>query len=163
MYKILLWFKSLIAVLCGLWRKPAEYYFKEIDMTANLDNPRNNDSIDKLEAEGFVGTDATLSIALFEYGLIWKEKEPGKYLFIYGIEVDGENYTKFDHILMDADDFDSDFDWVDFASLVDVVADGDSASWTTLPYPQKVYDILLQWGYQNTFGASYWGGFNIKE
>jgi hypothetical protein len=35
--------------------------------------------------------------------------------------------------------------------------------WDALPLPQKIYDLVSYYGFENIFGSSYWEGFQIEE
>ena len=66
-------------------------------------------TLSKLETEGFEGIDATLSISLFEYGLIWRElAETNEILFVHKTS-HGRNWdrTTFNKNL----DVHKEFDW----------------------------------------------------
>ena len=128
-------------------------------------------TFEKLEAEGFTGTDVSLEISLREYGIAWRESktEPGTFYFIYGIKLSGEDHVRFDRAELKAADFQSDFDWVDWeeylTSKVDYGNDSKEEAhvYEGTPYALKVLDLYNYYGFENVFGSSYWIGFGILD
>ena len=61
------------------------------------------------------GIDATLDIALMEYGLAWfADPEPDEIDFFYGIRTEGEDYAAFDNCQVKRDvDRRKEWNWVD--------------------------------------------------
>lgn len=118
--------------------------------------------IKKYEDEGYTGTDVSLNMSLFEYGVIWKRDIEGDndWKFIYGIKVNDHNeYYKFDFGWIAKLD---DLDWTDFKDVASYV--GLSVEkWKALELPQQVMDCFSYYGYEDVFGSSYSGGFEIKE
>ena len=127
-------------------------------------------TISELEKRGFYGPDADIATSIFEYGLVWKvykignkkaDIKRGDVLFYYGIDTDDKgNYCLFDWARYTQDSFNTDFDWADFDAVAKW-ADMDVKIWMTNNYCQKVYDLFLYYGYENVFGTSYYGGFDI--
>ena len=132
----------------------------------NAGHVDNLDTIDKLQENGFTGPDASLETSLFEYGLAWRDLGDGKWLFVYGIaagEVDGEErYTRFERTDLRESEFESDFDWCDFAGLAET-SGIDLETWRGMPFTQRIADLHNYHGFENTFGESYWEGFAIAE
>jgi len=119
-------------------------------------------TISKLEQLGYIGTDADLATSLFEYGMVWIES-CNQIEFIYGIGFNDEGYNKFDRITFNTDlDVRKEFDWVDFEE-VESFTGLTSDQFDALPLPQKIYDLVSYYGFENIFGSSYWEGFQIKE
>tara|TARA_B100001093_G_scaffold57646_1_gene48735 strand:+ start:267 stop:650 length:384 start_codon:yes stop_codon:yes gene_type:complete len=119
------------------------------------------DTITKLEKNGYIGTDVCLAISLFEFGLAWKEGD--KIEFIYGIGTDACNYNRFDRCTFDLDlDIRKEFDWADFDEVESFIG-STSQEFDALPLPQKIYDLVSYYGFENVFGSSYWEGFEIQE
>lgn len=54
--------------------------------------PKDLNSLKKLERKGFEGVDVTLEIALFEYGMVWKELEEGSGEWFFVHVVPNEEY-----------------------------------------------------------------------
>ena len=119
-------------------------------------------TISKLEQLGYIGTDADLATSLFEYGMVWIES-CNQIEFIYGIGFNDEGYNKFDRITFNTDlDVRKEFDWVDFEE-VESFTGLTSDQFDALPLPQKIYDLVSYYGFENIFGSSYWEGFQIEE
>ena len=120
------------------------------------------DTITKLEEKGYIGTDACLATSLFEYGLAWKEDEK-QIEFIYGIGMEDCDYNRFDRCSFDLDlDVRKEFDWADFDEVESFIG-STSQEFDRLPLPQKIYDLVSYYGFENIFGSSYWEGFEIQE
>ena len=112
----------------------------------------------------FNGIDASLDISLFEYGLIWKRI--GKdYKFIYGVGFDKDcaevNYNQFDYAFLPIDvDILDEYSWADFTGVLSFVGMS-MDEWLKMPLPQKIFDLISYYGYEEIFGSNY-GGFNIS-
>jgi len=128
-------------------------------MNVNLLN-----SISKLEELGFVGVDVSLVESLFEYNLVWLEREEeGDVLFIYPIKDEPKRFsrTSFDK---DTDVFEE-FDWVDwstnrsFLSFIGLTRE----EFAELPLPHQINELYAYYGWQEIFGDDYWEGFRIFE
>ena len=120
------------------------------------------DTITKLEEKGYIGTDACLATSLFEYGLAWKEEE-NQIEFIYGIGMEDCDHNRFDRCSFDLDlDVRKEFDWADFDEVESFIG-STSQEFDRLPLPQKIYDLVSYYGFENIFGSSYWEGFEIQE
>jgi hypothetical protein len=118
-----------------------------------ITNVDNLNTIEKLNSLGFEGDDVDLSIALEDYGLVWKKINEDDYLFLYRISSD----RNFDRVVMKESKFDKDFDWIneeDVKSYCDL--------WDKISYPQKIATLLTYYGVENVFGTSYWEGFKIR-
>lgn len=117
-------------------------------------------TIDQLENDGFVGTDANLVTSLFEYGMAWRECET-YYRFFYAIAWDNSgNATWFDWC--DIGKFitpSEEWDWVDWKEVQ--LTTGLDLSTDTLPI--IVHSLVSYYGFENVFGTSYYGGFEIIE
>ena len=125
-------------------------------------NTTEINTIPKLEKHGYSGTDACLATSLFEYGLAWKE-ENNQIEFIYGISVNGTEYNKFDRCTFDtALNVYEEFDWACFEE-VHLCMGHIKEDWDALPLPQKIYDLVNYYGFENIFGSTYWEGFEIEE
>jgi len=125
-------------------------------------NTTEINTIPKLEKHGYAGIDACLATSLFEYGMAWKE-ENNQIEFIYGIGVNGTEYNKFDRCTFDTDlDVYKEFDWADLEEVF-LCMGSKKEDWDALPLPQKIYDIVSYYGFENVFGSSYWEGFQIEE
>jgi len=114
-------------------------------------------TIEDYEAEGYEGSDASLEISLFEYGLIWKDRRPEGYHFIYGTSMDSNGYNKFDSGWITSD---RDFDWIDLKDVLSYTGLSEE-EWAKLPLPNKVSDVFNYYGHENVFGSSYGGGFSV--
>lgn len=118
-------------------------------------------TIEKLEAEGFSGSDVCLMVSLFEYGLAWREIDE-EILFVYGIKV-GHNgdYIRFDRCsLPKTIDPRSEWNWVDWGTIADY-SDQSEEKVLAEPLPRIVDTLLWYYGHENVFGSSYWEGFAI--
>ena len=117
----------------------------------------NLNSIDKLEYQGFEGSDTTLSISLFEYNFIWRKMET-ETIFIYAI---GNN--KFERVSIDNKmAVEKEYNWVDWDNLFSTHCI-ELEDFDELPLEEKVKMIFDYYGFENIFGSSYWEGFEIKE
>ena len=125
-------------------------------------NTTEINTISKLEKHGYAGIDACLATSLFEYGMAWKE-ENNQIEFIYGISVNDTEYNKFDRCTFDTDlNVRKEFDWADF-NEVESFTGTTSTEFDALPLPQKIYDLVNYYGFENIFGSTYWEGFEIEE
>lgn len=124
----------------------------------------NLNSISLLEAQGFMGPDASLEISLFEYGIAWKEvEEDGKkmILFIYGLT--GRKGQTFDRCTIDADtDPEKEWDWVEWKDIQDFCGAGVDFP-KGFPLSEIVQSLIQYHGWENVFGDSYWEGFKITK
>lgn len=114
-------------------------------------------SIGAYEKSGFEGVDVNLRTSLFEYGLIWKEEEPGVFLLIYGVGHDGEEYNLFDSVPYREEDF-IDLCNNDWFSVKDIakMSGQDIDQWTEQPLPYRLYDAAHCYGCEDVFGPSYY-------
>jgi hypothetical protein len=123
-------------------------------------------TITLLEAQGFEGTDVSLSISVFEYDLVWRYLKPE--------ECDGEEEEllviyphpnipkRWDRTSMNPASFEKDFKWADFAKVAEF-AGVPLAEWLEYPYHVRLVDLYRMHGAENVFGSSYWEGFEIKD
>lgn len=134
------------------------------------DNPQHVDnlrSIPLLEQQGFEGSDVTLSIALFEYDLIWRKLDPpledgDDYLFIYHISGE-DSASRYDRVLMSSGlDLKKEYNWVDWEDFLKTNGTPEH-EWVEIPFAVRIYDLFRVYGYENMFGASHWEGFPITE
>ena len=126
-------------------------------------NINDLNSIEKLEALGFEGSDACLETSLYEYGLIWLKGET-ETLFIYGVSIDGKqddygmgenDYSTFDRCTVANDcNVKEEYDWADFTELYD---NGNS-----IDIERNISELLNEYGYENIFGAQYTEGFKVS-
>lgn len=128
-------------------------------MNVNLLN-----SISKLEELGFVGADASLVESLFEYNLVWLEREEeGDVLFIYPIKHEPKRFsrTSFDK---NTDVFEE-FDWVDWSTNRSFLAfiGLTREEFAELPLAHQINELHAYYGWQEIFGDDYWEGFRIFE
>jgi hypothetical protein len=127
-----------------------------------LMNTTEINTISKLEQHGYSGIDADLATSLFEYGMAWKEDDK-QIEFIYGIGLKEEDYNQFDRCSFALDlDVYKEFDWACFEE-VHLCMGSIKEDWDALPLPQKIYDLVSYYGFENIFGSSYWEGFQIEE
>jgi hypothetical protein len=129
-----------------------------------------NLTINKLKRAGFEGMDASLNVALFEYGLIWKQYKrntknhnKGEYLFYYGVDIDrAGNYNAFDWAAIRADvDPLKEWNWADFDAVCSYTGK-DKESFLAMPLCDIVSDMLGYYGKENVFGGTYYS-FTVKE
>ncbi len=125
------------------------------------DNPEhvgNFASIESMEKQEFVGTDADLATSLFEYHLAWRELET-EFLFVYGID----GCERFDRATL-AKNIDplKEWNWVNWEDLRSFTGLTEEQQ-KELPLPIMVSDLLSYYGFENIFGSSYWEGFKISE
>ena len=94
-------------------------------------------TIGDYERAGFEGVDASLDIALFEYGLGWL-KRGDEIMFIYGITHNGEGYTRFDTCVSDYGDM-SNFDWISCDDLESLCSTNGATveEWEQYAFEQK--------------------------
>jgi len=119
-------------------------------------------SITKLKTEGYMGCDASLDISLFEYGLAWKETDE-EYIFIYGVAMDGSEYNRFQKTEHNKNmDIYEEYSWADFASLLSSFG-CTKDEWDKRDLPNKISDLLWQYGYENVFGSRYYEGAEITN
>ena len=137
----------------------------------HIDNLR---AIPLLEAQGFVGVDASLAISLFEYDCIWREipqelrDHPDEdYLFVFSVlRENNSSVNQFARVGMSACDFESDTSWIDDESWDSFLSTYDTSKeeWMQLPYPTRISDLSRYFGYMNIFGSTIHGGaFTIKD
>lgn len=126
------------------------------------DNPQHVDNLKSLallKEQGFQGVDKSLAISLGEYNLAWRELPTGEFLFIYRIL--GRSDARYDRAVIKPTDPKVEWDWVDWGELLSYLGD-EEEDWMKLPFPRQVADIHNYYGFENTFGSSYWEGFAIE-
>jgi hypothetical protein len=134
------------------------------------ENPFHMDNLKTirlLEAQGFVGTDVSLAISLFEYGCIWREiphelrDHPDEdYVFVFAVGQHREGaHCKFARVGMSSCDFASDTSWINDETWDSLLsAHGTTkAQWIDMSYPIRVTDLYRYFGYMNTFGSTIYG------
>jgi len=137
------------------------------ELPFHIDNLK---TIPLLEAQGFVGVDASLDISLFEYDCIWREipqelrDHPDEdYLFVFSVgRVNNSPVNQFARVGMSS----CDTSWINdetWASLLSTQG-ATKEEWMKLPYPVRVTDLYRYFGYMNIFGSTIYGGaFTIKD
>ena len=118
-------------------------------------------TISELEKEGYEGVDASLSISLFEYGMIWKQT-PEEYEFIFGIKTVDGYYSEFRICTFPVNtDPEEEFNWVEW---------DDVCSWAGCgmdlfkeSFTDCVNSLFRYYGYNCVFGESYEGGFEVAD
>lgn len=108
----------------------------------------------------FDGTDVSIRISLFEYGLIWK-KFKGSYKFVYGVKAGkGGVYTHFEEEWLDADiNVKEEFNWINWDSLFDYVGMSEE-EFMRQGLPRQISDLISHYGYEEILGDS--EGFEIS-
>ena len=123
-------------------------------------------TIKEFEESGYDGTDVDLETALFEYGLIWLERDM-EFHFVYGIEVDDAgDYTRFTWGDISKDvDIKKEYNWIDAADWVSVVSSTglDEVEFFAQSIPSIIYDLIAYFGIENIFGTDYSGGFEVEK
>ena len=120
-------------------------------------------SITELQKAGYEGSDFSLDIALFDYGLAWKD-EGENYSFIYGVGIsDNCNWNRFAKTeVSKTEDVYEAYDWANFKELHS--SHGvTKEEWDKQDLPYKISDLLNYYGYENVFGSTYHVGAEIKE
>lgn len=114
----------------------------------------------KLERLGFEGSDASLEISLFDYGMAWVEKD-GEYHFIFAVDI---VQGRFDNGTFPVGtDWKKEFGWMnpaDIARFLDTNGVSEE-EFSSYPFTQQVYDLTNYWGWENIFGGCYYEGFYI--
>lgn len=103
-----------------------------------------------------------METALFEYGLIWEERET-EFHFIFGVGVnDSGEYTSFEWGDITKDiDFEKEYDWVKWEDVLSYTG-MDEADFFQMPIPNIISDLLSYYGYEEIFGTAYYP-FEIKS
>jgi len=122
-------------------------------------------SVEFYEKNGFEGPDASLEISLVDYGIAWQKTESPErveYKFLYGIEHDGNSYTKFDYSFMDKKEFESicHEEWFNLPEVCKF-CDMKEAEFIA-EFPRTVQNAMIYHGYENIFGSSYTSGIEIE-
>jgi len=122
-------------------------------------------TIEELEREGYEGSDVSLDIALFEYGLIWLNTKEGKTIFIYALPHTKEEQA---HTYYDRAEFDTNTDvyhewnWAEWDNLF-IYAGITKAQYDKLEFHDKVYLLHSFYGSEEIFGSTYWHGAKIPD
>ena len=106
------------------------------------------------------GTDSSIEISLKEYGFAWIERE-NEFRFYYGIQTNANG----EHISFDWGYFKKDLDlweecnWINEKSKESFL---DTTGMTqkefdAMSLPNKIFDLVNYYGYENIFGVSYVG------
>lgn len=117
--------------------------------------------VDDFEDE-FEGSDASLEISFFEYGLLWSKEidEDNAIKFIYP---DAQSYvdekpTRYHWAWIASDcDVKSEFNWVDWPGFLSSIG-ADFEEWNESPLGQKIFDLVGHYGTENIFGSDYHNG-----
>ena len=124
------------------------------------DNPQhvhNLASIPLLKEQGFEGPDASLTISLFEYNLVWRDLGT-ETLFIYPVRPECYDRATIANDL----DVEREYNWVNWDELMSFLG-AEKDEWLELPISRKIYDIVNFHGIENVFGTCYWEGFKVTE
>jgi len=117
------------------------------------------------EKEGWKGSDLSLAVSLFEYGMIWKEHtQPAETVFIYGINPISAEHRLFDYAWLDPKmNLRTEYDWVDWDQFFSYLCIGSESSWLDgRPFPYQIYDLAGYYGYEEIFGSTYFSAFEIE-
>lgn len=117
---------------------------------------------DKIQLDGI---DVNLEISLKEYGIAWHKTE-SDIVFIYGIEYDGNDFTRFCKCSFDLSaNLVEEFNWIDesdwqsFASFIGA----DASEIKELPIEELIHSLVSYYGTENIFGSSYCQGNSFDE
>ena len=120
------------------------------------------DKLLKFNANKLEGVDASVDISLGEYGFGWIKSDCGtEYQFWYGTKIDDHgDFIAFDWCSYGAKtDVKEEWCWAEwdeiFMHLGIENLEEDQNEWFGLELPQKVYDLLNYYGYENMFGSTY--------
>lgn len=131
----------------------------EMPYPANPHHVENLNALGRLEAQGFVGLDASLEESLFEYGLAWRDIGD-EWLFVYA-HPSIEN--RFDRCALPKNtDPAKEWDWVQWGEIYSFTGMSET-DWKALPLPEQVSDLISYHGVENVFGSSYWEGFEVAR
>jgi len=105
------------------------------------------------EYDGYEGGDASIEISLYEYGLLWKLKDPEKkeYDIVYGTDTDANcNYRRFSTTTMSEKEFidltkESWFDKKGFDSF---------RGTEEINFPDDLHSAIRYYGIDNIFGGT---------
>ena len=125
-----------------------------------------NWTISSLEKQGYEGSDRSLEISLFEYGLAWKlckratkgGFKKGEYKFIFGCMSDESgNYSRFDWAgnIHESTDPKEEWNWADFAAVA-ACCGMTELELLAQDIPRIVADMLGYYGRENVFGSTYY-------
>ena len=118
----------------------------------------NMETVDMLERQGFTGTDASLTISLFEYGFAWRKlpqegrtEEQDDWMIIYASNRKEGNST-FDATPYPDEFKKTDFNFVDWDGLFSFLGTCEE-EWDSQITPMKLYRLSLYHGKENVFGS----------
>jgi len=118
-------------------------------------------TIKQLEAEGWRGSDACLSISLFEYGLIWRTTET-EIEFIHRLARNDFPYY-YDRCSYPLTvDVYKEWDWVDWNDLFKCRGT-DQEEYDAEPLSYKIFDLFRYYGDEEIFGTVYYKGAKIPD
>lgn len=107
---------------------------------------------------GFTGTDVSIDISLFEYGLIWQFKKGNKkvkdyFHFVYATKRDeAGNALEFSWSDVDADiSVEEEYDWVNWDGLFEYLG-VTRHEFFNQELPRQISDLISHDGVQNVFG-----------
>ena len=108
------------------------------------------------------GVDATLDIAIGEYGLAWFDdpsKDEIEFFYAVGWD-DAGNCTRFDNGWFKRDlDPKKEWNWIEDWEPVAGYAGASVKEFLELPLHQMVQTLIQYYGYENIFGSTYWSGW----
>ena len=134
----------------------------EIPHPENPEHIENLGSIPLLEAQGWVGTDKSLEISIFEYYFAWRVLENGDILCIFTNNPRGSKTLFHRTRVSPNQDLEKEYDWVDFEGFFKTL-DTTREAWLENPMPLRIYDLYNQFGSDNIFGTETADGFPITE
>lgn len=120
------------------------------------------------QKEGWYGTDGSLDISLFEYGLACKDNDDGTIDVIFGIGVEetdcGDiNYYRFDRWnRFGEDDLPLKDSWFELSDVVQFTGMSEDG-WLKQNLLNKIADCISYYGTENIMGSSYYGFVIIDE
>ena len=112
------------------------------------------------------GTGIDIEISLKEYGLAWIERE-NEFRFYFGIETNSNG----EHISFDWGyfkknlDFWNEFNWMnkdDVKGFLDTTG-MTKEEFDAMSLPNKIFDLVDYYGYENVFGSSYYGRMTYSQ
>lgn len=111
----------------------------------------------------WIGTDVSLDISLFEYGLLTCKNsqctKPDEWFCLVGVDKDDNTYTRFDYGYIQESDFarESWIEWDEVLSFVGMTFE----EWQKLSFVIKLSDLISYYGTEN-FGFGIYDSFEIK-
>lgn len=105
------------------------------------------------------GVDVDIEISLKEYGFAWEDLGD-EYRFFYGIDMNGEEYTRFSSAEFSKNtNVKDEFSWADFEA-VDSFVGGGFLDFDLISQIQTLYQY---YGSVNIFGEDYYEGMTYAE